>query len=89
MTNIGAGIEFNLSEPADGMVIRYSVPDGEEAVIGVYDENTKIASITLTSKWSWEYLWNNGDPNNVGITNKNPECGSMNSGINFLKNYQN
>jgi hypothetical protein len=72
ITNVGAGIEFDLSEPADGMVIRYSVPDGEEAVIGVYDENTKIASIMLTSKWSWEYLWNNGDPNNVGITNKNP-----------------
>ena len=72
MTNIGAGIEFNLSEPADGMVIRYSVPDGEEAIVGVYDENTKITSLTLTSKWSWEYLWNNGDPNNVGITNKNP-----------------
>jgi hypothetical protein len=72
MTNTNASIEFNLSETADGMVIRYSVPDGEEAAVGVYDENAKIASLTLTSKWSWEYLWSNGDPNNVGITNKNP-----------------
>lgn len=72
MTDADASIEFIFSEAADGMVIRYSVPDGEDAVIGVYDEDNKIATLTLTSKWSWEYLWNNGDPNNVGIVNKNP-----------------
>ncbi len=72
MTSDEASIEFTLIEAADGMVIRYSVPDGESAVIGIYNGNTKIASLTLSSKWSWEYLWNNGDPNNVGITNKNP-----------------
>ena len=72
MTDANASIEFTFSEAADGMVIRYSVPDGEEAVVGVYDENSKIATLTLSSKWSWEYLWSNGDPNNVGITNKNP-----------------
>ncbi|HET6558361.1 MAG TPA: hypothetical protein VFG54_13670, partial [Prolixibacteraceae bacterium] len=68
-----AAVEFTLSEPADGLVLRYSVPDGESATIGVYDGETKITSLTLTSKWSWEYLWNNGDPNNTGITNKNPK----------------
>jgi hypothetical protein len=72
MKNTDATAEFILLEPADGMVIRYSVPDGESAVIGVYDGNIKITSLTLTSKWSWEYLWSNGDPNNVGVTNKNP-----------------
>ena len=72
MKSADATAEFTFSEAADGLVIRYSVPDGESAVIGVYDGNNKIASLTLTSKWSWEYLWNNGDPNNVGITNKNP-----------------
>ena len=72
MKSADATAEFTFSESADGLVIRYSVPDGESAVIGVYDGNTKITSLTLTSKWSWEYLWNNGDPNNVGITNKNP-----------------
>ena len=72
MKSTDATAEFNLLEPADGLVIRYSVPDGESAVIGVYDGNTKITSITLTSKWSWEYLWSNGDPNNVSIKNKNP-----------------
>lgn len=72
MKSADATAGFTFSEAADGLVIRYSVPDGESAVVGVYDGNNKIASLTLTSKWSWEYLWNNGDPNNVGITNKNP-----------------
>lgn len=72
MKSTEASAEFTLTEPADGMVVRYSVPDGESAVMGVYDGNTRIASLTLTSKWSWEYLWSNGDPNNVGIKNKNP-----------------
>ncbi len=73
MKNTDATAEFTFSEPADGLVIRYSVPDGESAVMGVYDGTTKITSLTLTSKWSWEYLWSNGDPNNIGITNKNPK----------------
>ncbi|HPE74733.1 MAG TPA: Ig-like domain-containing protein [Draconibacterium sp.] len=72
MTNKDATVEFTFLEPADGLVIRFSVPDGEEAIVGVYNEDAKITSLTLTSKWSWEYLWNNGDPNNVGVTNKNP-----------------
>ncbi len=72
MTQADASVEWTLTEADDGLVIRYSVPDGESAVIGVYDGQTKITSLTLTSKWSWEYLWSNGDPNNIGITNKNP-----------------
>lgn len=73
MKSEGAAAEFTFTEPADGLVIRYSVPDGETATIGVYDGTTKITTLTLTSKWSWESLWNNGDPNNVGVTNKNPK----------------
>ena len=72
MSSANATAEFTFSEAADGLVIRYSVPDGDSAVISVYNESEKIASLTVTSKWSWEYLWNNGDPNNSGITNKNP-----------------
>ena len=72
MTADEAAAEFTFSEAADGLVLRYSVPDGETAVIGLYDGDEKIASLTLTSKWSWEYLWKNGDPNNEGIKNENP-----------------
>ncbi|MFY9152529.1 MAG: Ig-like domain-containing protein [Prolixibacteraceae bacterium] len=72
MSNPEASVEWTLPEAADGLVVRYSVPDGESAVVGIYDGNQKLTSLTLTSKWSWEYLWNNGDPNNAGVKNKNP-----------------
>ncbi|WP_161595770.1 Ig-like domain-containing protein [Flavobacterium pectinovorum] len=67
-----ATVQWTLTEAADGLVIRYSVPDGQSGTIGVYDGNTKITTLTLTSTWSWEYLWSNGNPNNNGITNQNP-----------------
>ena len=66
-----ASAEFSFTQPANGLVIRFSVPDGESAVVGVYHDETKVTSLTLNSKWSWEYLWNNGDPNNTGIKNQN------------------
>ena len=72
MTSENASVQFVFLEPADGLVLRYSVPDGDSAIIGIYHDNQKITSLTLTSRWSWEYLWMNGDPNNVGITNQNP-----------------
>jgi len=67
-----ATVQWTLTEAADGLVIRYSVPDGQTATLGVYNGNTKITTLTLTSTWSWEYLWSNGNPNNNGITNQNP-----------------
>lgn len=67
-----ATVQWTLTEAADGLVIRYSVPDGQSATLGVYNGNTKITTLTLTSTWSWEYLWSNGNPNNNGITNQNP-----------------
>lgn len=67
-----ATVQWTLTEAADGLVIRYSVPDGQTATVGVYNGNTKITTLTLTSNWSWEYLWSNGNPNNNGITNQNP-----------------
>jgi uncharacterized protein YjdB len=72
MSNTNATVQWTLSEAADGLVIRYSVPDGQTATLGVYNGNTKITTLTLTATWSWEYLWNNGNPNNNGITNQNP-----------------
>ncbi|MBF4515817.1 Ig-like domain-containing protein [Flavobacterium sp. ANB] len=67
-----ATVQWTLTEAADGLVIRYSVPDGQSGTVGVYNGNTKLTTLTLTSTWSWEYLWSNGNPNNNGITNQNP-----------------
>ncbi|MFH6990964.1 Ig-like domain-containing protein [Flavobacterium sp. FlaQc-48] len=72
MSAANAAVQWTLSEAADGLVIRYSVPDGQTATLGVYNGSTKITTLTLTSTWSWEYLWSNGNPNNGGITNQNP-----------------
>lgn len=73
MSSANATVEWSISDAADGLVIRYSVPDGETATIGVYNGSAKITTITLTSIWSWEYLWNNGNPNNGGVVNQNPK----------------
>jgi uncharacterized protein YjdB len=72
MSATNATVQWTITEAADGLVIRYSVPDGQTATLGVYNGNTKITTLTLTATWSWEYLWNNGNPNNNGITNQNP-----------------
>ena len=72
MSAANATVQWTLTEGADGIVVRYSVPDGQSATLGVYNGNTKVATLTLTSTWSWEYLWSNGNPNNNGITNQNP-----------------
>ena len=72
MSATNATVQWTLTEAADGLVIRYSVPDGQSATLGVYNGNTKVTTLTLTSTWSWEYLWSNGNPNNNGITNQNP-----------------
>lgn len=73
MSSTNATVAWTLTDAADGLVIRYSVPDGETATIDVYNETTLITTLTLTSIWSWESLWNNGNPNNGGISNKNPK----------------
>ncbi len=73
MRNANAAIEWTVTEAADGLVIRYSVPDGETAVVGLYADNVRITGITLTTTWSWESLWNNGNPNNGGVINRNPK----------------
>ncbi|TDO82844.1 putative secreted protein (Por secretion system target) [Flavobacterium chryseum] len=72
MSATNATVQWTLTEAADGLVIRYSVPDGQSATLGVYNGSTKITTLTVTSTWSWEYLWSNGNPNNNGITNQNP-----------------
>jgi len=71
MPSVNATIAFTITTAADGLVIRYSVPMGSTATIGVYNGSTRLTGLNLTSKWSWEHLWDNGNPNNNGVVNKN------------------
>lgn len=73
MSAVNASAEWTVTEAADGLVVRYSVPDGQTGALGVYNNGTKVATLNLTSNWSWEYLATNGNPNNVGIVNTNPK----------------
>ena len=72
MTNNGSAVEWTVSNQGDGLVIRYSVPDGESGRLGIYVNGSKVGTVDLTSYYSWEYLWADGNPNNSGVTNTNP-----------------
>ncbi|HEY8401611.1 MAG TPA: right-handed parallel beta-helix repeat-containing protein [Cytophagaceae bacterium] len=73
MTAKKSSVEWKLKEAADGLVVRYSVPDSTEGLLDVYANNKKVGTLKLTSYYSWEYLWKNGNPNNSGVVNTNPK----------------
>jgi len=62
VTLSGAGqyVEFTLTEPANALAFRYSLPDssdgsGIDATLGVYADGNKIRDLPLTSRYSWYY----------------------------------
>ena len=75
MSANGAAVSWNVTAAGDGLVVRYSVPDGasETSYLQVWANGTHVGTLTLTSNWSWEYLSTNGNPNNVGVVNGNPK----------------
>lgn len=73
MTSANASVEWASVEAADGLVIRYSIPDNESGSLGVYVNNVKVSTLSLTTTWSWEYLATNGNPNNTAVVNTNPK----------------
>ncbi len=73
LTSEKSSIEWKISKPGDGLVVRYSIPDSTEGELEVFADNKLVGTLKLTSKYAWEYLWNNGNPNNSGVVNKNPK----------------
>lgn len=51
----GQYIEFRLTEPANSIVIRASVPDGQEGVLRVSAEGLDPVEVEATSRYSWFY----------------------------------
>ncbi len=56
----GSYVEWKNDEAADGMVIRFSIPDAEEGrgikgEIALYVNNKFVQNITLDSYWAWQY----------------------------------
>jgi hypothetical protein len=70
----GQFIEFTLTRPANAITVRYSIPDapaggGIDAPLALTADERRIATLTLTSKYSWLYAMYpfsndpNADPN--------------------------
>src|SRR6266516_1150736 len=60
LAGTGRYVEFTLTQPADAVVLRYSIPDspgggGITAPLAVYVNGAKDRDLTLTSKYSWLY----------------------------------
>ncbi len=70
---VGEYVEFTLTEPANAVVVRYSVPDsptgtGRDAPADLRINGNKVADLRFTSRYGWYY---GGYPfnNNPGDTN--------------------
>jgi hypothetical protein len=60
LSKVGQYVEFTLSRPANGMVLRYSIPDsakgtGLVAPLSLYVNGRFDRALTLTSKYTWLY----------------------------------
>lgn len=69
----GSYVEWDVTEAADGIVVRYSIDlklptEGKNlntiltGKLGVYVNNVKKGTLNLTTYWSWEDLRNNDSP---------------------------
>lgn len=72
MTAAGAAVAWTVSGEGDGLVVRYSIPDGEAGELTVYVDDVPAGTIELTSHYAWQYLWEDDNPNNNGVINENP-----------------
>jgi hypothetical protein len=73
MSGKDASVEWKVKKEADGLVVRFSVPDEDSGSVAVYADNKLVGTLKLTSYWSWEFLTTNGNPNNVAVKNENPK----------------
>ena len=73
LTVAKSSVEWKLSAAVDGIVVRYSIPDSTSGSLEVYANNKMVGTIALTSHYSWEYLWKDGNSNNSGVINTNPK----------------
>ncbi|MDR2058152.1 MAG: right-handed parallel beta-helix repeat-containing protein [Dysgonamonadaceae bacterium] len=67
-----AYIQWTNDETADGMTIRFSIPDnaagsGTKGTLALYVNDVYVQDITLDSYWAWQYFLKNGQkyPDNV------------------------
>ncbi|WP_333770236.1 CBM35 domain-containing protein [Streptomyces sp. IBSBF 2435] len=71
LTGTGKYVQVTLAEPANSVVVRYSIPDTASgspttAPLALYAGSTKVTDLTLTNKFSWLYGGGYYDTNNPG-----------------------
>ncbi len=69
----GEKVSVTLTQPASGIVLRYSIPDtangaGQTAPLAIYANGTKVKDVTLSSQFSWLYGGYPFDNNPSGTT---------------------
>ena len=62
LVNVGDFVQWKNSEAADGMVIRFSIPDGVNGggttgKLNLYVDDTFVQEIELNSRWAWQYFF--------------------------------
>ncbi len=56
LDSAGQNVSFTLQHPANSIVVRYSIPDGQaDATLGLYVNGARTRSLHLTSRYSWTY----------------------------------
>ncbi len=68
----GSFVEWTNSEPADGLTIRFSLPDnvegkGTTGKLTLYINDDSIQTFSLSSYWAWQYILKSGSkyPDNL------------------------
>ncbi len=60
LTEGGDHVEWTLTRPASGLVLRASIPDtadgrGQSGTLGVYADGRKVAEVAVSSEYAWVY----------------------------------
>ena len=79
LTAMGSYVQWTNNEAADGLTIRFSIPDavdgsGTIGTLALYVNDTYIQDITLNSYWAWQYIlfYGNKYPDNTPSNTKFP-----------------
>ncbi|MDP4239255.1 MAG: right-handed parallel beta-helix repeat-containing protein [Bacteroidota bacterium] len=77
LTDVGSYVQWTNDEAADGLTIRFSLPDtitgaGTKGNLALYVNDQFVQTITLNSYWAWQYTLKSGGnyPDNIPSTTK-------------------
>ncbi len=52
----GSSVKWSLSEAGRGLVVRFSIPDGQRGSLALYVDGTFVQDIALDSRQAWQYF---------------------------------